>query len=55
MESTRWGGSREDFRKNVTFDLNLEGREGIKLTEVEESQGWPKGQCEQRYGGRESL
>lgn len=52
MESTRWGGSREDFRKNVTFDLNLEVHEGIKLTEVEGSQGWPKGQCEQRYGGR---
>lgn len=55
VESTRWEGSREDFRKNVTFDLNLEGHEGIKLTEVEESQGWPNGQCEQKYGGRESL
>lgn len=41
--------------ERLTFDLNLERLDGIKLTEVEERHGWPKGQCEQRCGSGESL
>lgn len=34
----------------MTFDLNLEGSEGIKVTEVKIGHGWTKGQCEHRCG-----
>lgn len=42
-------------KKTMTFDLNLEGREGIKVPEVKSWHGWPKGQCEHRCGRRVAI